>query len=47
MENWKRAVVAGSVGTSAILFVKGKRPAGCADGGSWAGGAGFGISREV
>ncbi len=28
MENWKRAVVAGSVGTSAILFVKGKRPAG-------------------
>ena len=28
MENWKRAVVAGSVGTSAILFLKGRRPAG-------------------
>lgn len=28
MENWKRAVVAGSIGTSAILFLKGKKPAG-------------------
>ena len=34
MENWKRAVVAGSVGTSAILFVKGKRPAGVLKGGA-------------
>ena len=24
MENWKRAVIAGSIGTSAILFLKGK-----------------------
>jgi hypothetical protein len=28
MQNWKRAAVAGSIGTSAILFLKGKRPAG-------------------
>jgi len=28
MENWKRAVIAGSIGTSAILFVKGKGAAG-------------------
>jgi len=28
MENWKRALVAGSIGTSAILFLKGKKPAG-------------------
>lgn len=28
MENWKRALVAGSFGTSAILFLKGKKPAG-------------------
>ena len=27
MENWKRAVIAGSVGTAAILFAKGRRPA--------------------
>jgi len=28
MENWKKAVVVGSAGAAAILFVKGKRPAG-------------------
>lgn len=28
MENWKRAVIAGSVGASVILFIKGKKPAG-------------------
>ena len=28
MENWKRAVIAGSATTSAILFVKGKGAAG-------------------
>lgn len=28
MENWKRAVIAGSAGAAAILLVKGKRPAG-------------------
>jgi len=28
MEAWKKAVVAGSVGTSAILFAKKKWPAG-------------------
>lgn len=28
MENWKRAVIAGSMGAAAILIVKGKRPAG-------------------
>jgi hypothetical protein len=28
MENWKRAVIAGSIGTSAILFLKGKGGAG-------------------
>jgi hypothetical protein len=27
MENWKRAVIAGSVGTAAMLMLKGKRPA--------------------
>lgn len=27
MENWKRAVIAGSVGTAAILALKGRRPA--------------------
>jgi hypothetical protein len=27
MENWKRAAIAGSVGTAMILLVKGKRPA--------------------
>jgi len=27
MENWKRAVIAGSVGTAAILLAKGRRPA--------------------
>jgi len=27
MENWKRAVIAGSMGTAAILALKGKRPA--------------------
>ena len=27
MENWKRAVVAGSVGAAAMLLMKGKRPA--------------------
>jgi len=28
MENWKKAVVVGSAGVAAVLFVKGKRPAG-------------------
>ncbi len=28
MENWKRALVAASAGASAIMFLKGKRPAG-------------------
>jgi hypothetical protein len=28
MENWKRAVIAGSAGAAAILMLKGKRPAG-------------------
>jgi len=27
MENWKRAVIAGSVGAAALLLLKGKRPA--------------------
>jgi len=27
MENWKRAVIAGSVGTAALLALKGRRPA--------------------
>ena len=27
MQNWKRAVIAGSVGTVAILLLKGRRPA--------------------
>jgi hypothetical protein len=27
MENWKRAVIAGSVGAAAMLLMKGKRPA--------------------
>jgi hypothetical protein len=28
MENWKRAVIAGSAGAATILMLKGKRPAG-------------------
>jgi hypothetical protein len=28
MDGWKKAVVAGSIGASAILFLKNKRPAG-------------------
>ncbi len=28
MENWKRAVIAGSAGAATILILKGKRPAG-------------------
>jgi hypothetical protein len=28
MENWKRAVIAGSAGAATILVLKGKRPAG-------------------
>jgi hypothetical protein len=28
MENWKRAVIAGSAGISAIMFLQGKRAAG-------------------
>jgi hypothetical protein len=28
MENWKRAVIAGSLGTSAVLFLKGRGAAG-------------------
>jgi hypothetical protein len=27
MENWKRAVIAGTAGTAALLVVKGRRPA--------------------
>jgi hypothetical protein len=27
MQNWKRAVIAGAVGTAAMLLLKGKRPA--------------------
>jgi hypothetical protein len=27
MENWKRAVIAGTAGTAAILVLKGRRPA--------------------
>ncbi|MGB8010840.1 MAG: hypothetical protein WCF68_04450 [Terriglobales bacterium] len=27
MQNWKRAVIAGSVGTAALLLLKGRRPA--------------------
>lgn len=27
MENWKRAVIAGSVGAATLLLLKGKRPA--------------------
>jgi hypothetical protein len=27
MENWKRAVIAGSAGTAAVLVLKGRRPA--------------------
>jgi len=27
MENWKRAVIAGSAGTAALLVIKGRRPA--------------------
>jgi hypothetical protein len=27
MENWKRAVIAGSLGASTLLLLKGKRPA--------------------
>jgi hypothetical protein len=27
MENWKRAVIAGSAGTAAVLMLKGRRPA--------------------
>ena len=27
MENWKRAVIAGSAGAAALLLLKGKRPA--------------------
>ncbi|MBZ5666396.1 MAG: hypothetical protein LAO30_17510 [Acidobacteriia bacterium] len=27
MENWKRAVIAGTVGTAAVLALKGRRPA--------------------
>jgi hypothetical protein len=33
MENWKRAVIAGSVGTAALLLMKGKRPAAVLAGG--------------
>jgi hypothetical protein len=28
MQNWKRALIAGSAGTATILLLKGKRPAG-------------------
>jgi len=28
MENWKRAVIAGSAGAATVLILKGKRPAG-------------------
>ena len=33
MENWKRAVIAGSVGTAVLLLMKGKRPAAVLAGG--------------
>jgi len=33
MQNWKRAVIAGSVGTAAVLLLKGKRPAAVLAGG--------------
>jgi len=33
MQNWKRAVIAGSVGTATILMMKGKRPAAVLAGG--------------
>jgi hypothetical protein len=33
MENWKRALIAGSVGTSVLLLMKGKRPAAILAGG--------------
>jgi hypothetical protein len=33
MENWKRAVIAGSVGTATLLLLKGKRPAAVLAGG--------------
>ena len=33
MENWKRAVIAGSVGTGVLLLMKGKRPAAVLAGG--------------
>ena len=33
MENWKRALIAGSVGAATILLLKGKRPAAVLAGG--------------
>jgi hypothetical protein len=33
MENWKRAVIAGSVGAATLLVLKGKRPAAVLAGG--------------
>jgi len=33
MENWKRAVIAGSVGVATLLVLKGKRPAAVLAGG--------------
>jgi len=30
MENWKKAIIAGSVGVGALLLIKGKRSAGAA-----------------
>lgn len=33
MQNWKRAVIAGSAGAAAILMLKGKRPAAVLAGG--------------
>ncbi len=33
MENWKRAVIAGSAATAAVLVMKGKRPAAVLAGG--------------
>ena len=33
MENWKRAVIAGSVGATTLLLMKGKRPAAVLAGG--------------
>ena len=47
MEAWKKAVVAGSVGTSAILFAKKKWPAGVLATGVGIGGAGLGVPREI